>query len=202
MPFAKYANNPTPVCIREKNTHFTSLSSTQSKTPTEDTGKEIFKLIWGWLFYGSVLRVFMLTLMSFWIFVTKTAWSRSGNLYCLFPFLLSDGAHDGDDVSGRAGGVRSQCPQDLWRLRGQGHRLPLQCHDLWGLQRVLQVSFILQLMFLHVVCFAFWCMFLLSVGCFWVQAMWIHPAGYFSLWFGGLFAPLIMLFAHFCQKDH
>lgn len=51
----------------------------------------------------------------------------------------SDGAHDGDDVGGWAGGVRPQCPADLRRVRRQGHRLPLQRHDVRRLQRILQV---------------------------------------------------------------
>lgn len=53
----------------------------------------------------------------------------------------SDGAHDGDDVGGWTGGVRPQRPADLRRVRRQGHRLPLQRHDVRRLQRILQVGF-------------------------------------------------------------
>lgn len=41
----------------------------------------------------------------------------SSFFFFFFPVLCSDGAHDGDDVSGRSGGVRPQCPADLWRVR-------------------------------------------------------------------------------------
>lgn len=35
----------------------------------------------------------------------------------IFPGLCSDGAHDGDNVSGRTSGVRPKCPSDLWSVR-------------------------------------------------------------------------------------
>lgn len=55
-------------------------------------------------------------------------------------FLCSDGAHDGDDVGGRTGRVRPQRPADLRRVWRQGHWLPLQRHDVRGLQGILQVG--------------------------------------------------------------
>lgn len=66
------------------------------------------------------------------------------SLFSLF-FPDSDGAHDGDDIGGRTGGVRPQRPADLWRVRRQGHRIPLQRHDVRGLQGILQVGVVFTL---------------------------------------------------------
>ena len=149
VPFAKYANSPTPVCIRRgKHTPPHQALALTLPHSTRAVDKNWFvSFVRGcsnsWTRRGTAcVSPSFNVCMSFQNKEQASSVKQAHNSLLFFFFLLfnSDGAHDGDDVGGRTGGVWPQCPTDLWRVRRQGHWLPFQCHDVRRLQGFLQVG--------------------------------------------------------------